>query len=717
MEIIVNIAYTTISNPSVSISGWTYGETAKTPTPGVPDYAKNYVTYKYSGTTNANKTYDSTNPPTDAGTYTVIMTVGTDSYGNWSTTTAETSFTISRATPIISCNPETASDNLYYENLVNILENAIVNISGKDYTYDQISSYGTLRFSNDTNYNVYDESTKTYKLKFNTSDPANSSYQIEFVPHDTNNYDSAILTDTSLPLEIVAVLNPVISSTASTYNEKGVLASLGSYTADLTDFSNDAVPYGTIANALAATSSGNTATVWVVPNKSGNVVIDTDVEIKPGVTLILPYVTNGVVSKSVVEPNQAICFVSEGANLASSGDDTYCSTKVVVNPGVTITVSGTMEIAGMIYGGNGGVAFCGQTGGNYASLVLREGSKVDIKSGAVVKVTGYIVDEKDHDSSLVTNDYVQSVVNVESGATLYQPMVVRDFKGGNISSQIYFSLSRRAASPFNEFAFMNIESKIKISHGGKINNYANIAAGGSLNTALANIVGDTSDYFIELASGSYLEIDYDYSTNILNMHFFGGAKTNVFTITLNVDGKDYSCNSTEFVFPLSWMNDITLDKLPNSSSASYTMGGKFKMLSGSKMTVAEGVTLNVTELSVYNTMSSLGGVRPYPANYSERETSLTGSIPAAKLTVNGSLIATKLAGNVYTNNANGALITVTNTSITTNEAYSKSTFLGNVVTYKSVTLSTLNLYNSTSGSVKASTSSTYKTVNGTWTKQ
>lgn len=55
----------------VTISGWTYGRKAMAP---------NYTTYagtpsiRYTGTTNGGAAYDSTEPPTDAGSYTVTVT-------------------------------------------------------------------------------------------------------------------------------------------------------------------------------------------------------------------------------------------------------------------------------------------------------------------------------------------------------------------------------------------------------------------------------------------------------------------------------------------------------------------------------------------------------------------------------------------------------------------------------------------------------------------
>jgi len=103
---------------SVSITGWTYGDTANVPTTTVsaiaPDTTaaiNHTVTYSYSGTTNAGVAYGpSTAAPTQAGEYTVTATV-VDTDGNHNNATATCDFTIARAT----LTPSATANNKDYD--------------------------------------------------------------------------------------------------------------------------------------------------------------------------------------------------------------------------------------------------------------------------------------------------------------------------------------------------------------------------------------------------------------------------------------------------------------------------------------------------------------------------------------------------------------------------------------------------------------------------
>ena len=89
---------------SVSLDGWTYGQTANTPVPESNTNGTDHVTYSYSGTTKAGKAYGpSTTAPTEAGSYKVTATFAeTD---NYKACTAYASFTIAEAKKESSLKP------------------------------------------------------------------------------------------------------------------------------------------------------------------------------------------------------------------------------------------------------------------------------------------------------------------------------------------------------------------------------------------------------------------------------------------------------------------------------------------------------------------------------------------------------------------------------------------------------------------------------------
>ena len=91
---------------SVSMDGWAYGETAKTPVPASATNGTENVTYQYKVENAENSTY-SPAVPTAAGSYTVKATFSATE--NYEEATATTNFTIAQATPTVSITAEPAS--------------------------------------------------------------------------------------------------------------------------------------------------------------------------------------------------------------------------------------------------------------------------------------------------------------------------------------------------------------------------------------------------------------------------------------------------------------------------------------------------------------------------------------------------------------------------------------------------------------------------------
>ena len=440
----------------------------------------------------------------------------------------------------------------------------------------------------------------------------------------------------------------------------------------------------------------NTGYVQIKGNTvNNNGVIKQQLTIPSGVTLNLPYAAfkltwtttadDGTVTEHVIDIPAGVNDVAAdgtitaqlynmknpmGADAVATED--YCTTKVVLCENVELVVLGDLMIAGQLDGGNATRKYSGQTSGYHARLVLEKGSKVTVYGE--MHVPGFIVDGKTG----------AGTVTVENGGTLYQPMVIRDFKGGSFTAQVYAQIIEYKASsglsggyveigapisPFNEIAFMNVESKVTVKYGGNVKNYGNLHANSAVNSTIGHLIGSNSAAFIQLDENAYMEFDYDPSTNIIDLHMYGGASTNSFEISIFFNGETLSCSSNDFIFPISWMYNITLDVI-GSGSATYNMSSRFKLMPGSKMTVASGATLNIDELYVYDTSYSDGNTvsTKYPENYSERDTTLTGALPNAELIVNGTLSADVLSGNVWSTNPNGAHVTATTASSSVKEA-------------------------------------------------
>ena len=396
--------------------------------------------------------------------------------------------------------------------------------------------------------------------------------------------------------------------------------------------------------------------------------ITTGFEIEGGVTLILPYVYNGSVQTNTYQNDESVKSVYHNSNssntTASERNPLYadnyakidsldqsknrvCSTIVTICKDVLVTVKqkGTIVISGQLDGGGGGTKYAGQTAGYHARLILEDNALLSVNG--TIKVLGFIDDNSSSDNP--------AQVDVNSGGVMYMPFVLRDFKGGSIMTAIYNGISSYKYSPFNQFHFMNVRTFVKFDAGSKMYAYANLYAQSAHNTALAYVIGSSQDYLIELASGSYLLAKYNESTDVTDLHFYGGATTH--SLILNVMGMDLNSNS--FVFPLSWLYNITLDAKTDASGnkipATYLLAQNFRMLPGCKMTVETGATLDIAQLSVYESFVDVLGTGNYPVK------------DPAILIVRGTVIADRLGGNVYAT-GDGAKVTVTESvSVTTYE--------------------------------------------------
>ena len=131
----VTIAQTNIT-PTVSITGWTYGATANTPTvSGNTGNASVTFTYATKGTETFSETV-----PTDAGEYTVKATIAETTNYNGAEATAD--FTISKAAPTVTA--PTAISDLAYTGNAQALVNAGSTTGGTlQYKLGANGAYGT----------------------------------------------------------------------------------------------------------------------------------------------------------------------------------------------------------------------------------------------------------------------------------------------------------------------------------------------------------------------------------------------------------------------------------------------------------------------------------------------------------------------------------------------------------------------------------------------
>ena len=654
--ITVSVAKRTVTFTNV-VNEYTYNGSAQ----NVAYLVGNLVGEDATPTINGNTAY------TNAGSYSITLSVSSDNYQGSLTTT----LTINKATPTLTIPAistyEDRADNDITNHLGDnnkayaVYPNTTTKVSGK-FTYDAKVEYTAKTYA--------DADVKTQTI----------SVTVTFTPTDTANYNT--IDDGKLSV----TLSPVAYNSSSVY-------------------------YGTVESALDETTSG---TVNIIVGT--NPVVRTDTSVLAGVTLFIPYSTSVSVKGS--SGAEADYYVSTSGTLdapdTSTDSSNYGTTDagyftnesrlkntLTISEGKTLTNLGTIEISGQLSGGGGGSYAAGHTYGYYTRILLEDNA--EIVSTGTINCYGYI------DESSLNNG---SKVTIESGS-IYMPYVLRDFRGGSYMYAVYSKRDSMMSTPFNQYEFRNVNPTLIINYNGQLNGWANLYAGSQQNYTEVKYIGNTSSYFIMMnnATYSYVEYKYDVNTEVADIKLYGGAQTNSIKLSVKVIFT-IDMDTTDYYFPLSWRLNLTLCKnASQTSNAIFSMPQTYKILPGGKITVEAGAELTVGELSIYESWTdTIVNLRPY----GEGKTLSRG-----QLIVNGKVTANSLAGVVETNGSGAQLIINSKNSITTHESTGavSGSSLSASIAFKDVT-NYLKLYLYKNGTVDSSTTlasiGTYLSKDGGW---
>ena len=588
--------------------------------------------------------------PTNAGSY--LIKVHVEGGVNYDEFNVAVTLTISKLETVISTVPTYTAQ---------LLEKAKANPDGYNCITEPIATVvgTTIEVAGEFSYG---------DISYNTAGGANSTYELSFVPADTINYLA--------PTSNVTVTINIIDVAYHT-----------------TDNGATRIYYASLLEAIETVTSG---AIWVVPNTSGKtvnheVVIDQDATVKSGVTLILPYGTKG---SEVNNPN-GICVTVTSDYQGSESDISKRTTLVTIADGVTLTVYGTLEIAGDIGRGGSGTHYAGQTFGNYAELALGNGSTIKVNdfgnptnTAAVLNVTGFITGEN---GNVITNN----------GSTIYMPFAYLEHHGGSYLTDV--NATGKNLSPFNRYQFRNIRNAtLRMNYGSSMKIYGNLYNSQSktedsyyFTHGLADMVGiaNSSAAIQLLTEYSYLTAVFDpnktYPGNTLHngtteLKIYGSAQMLEFALSVGGFG---SFSSKDFDFPIPCYYDISLNKLAGNTDANngvYTMKNTYKLLPGATFRVEQGVTLTVDNMIVYTEIHETAtGISN---NYYDPKVS---KVPG-KLIVNGTLIATKFGGIIHTEVAGACVQVKSSATMTTYETIAEGDdggLLGSLVGSELVTTS------------------------------
>lgn len=160
---------------------------------------------------------------------------------------------------------------------------------------------------------------------------------------------------------------------------------------------DEKVQYTTIEKALKTAVSGQT--VYVIPNTK--YVINGNVEIKSGVTLMLPYSDKNTVN--------SLKNTISSSNFSDASNESKLTTSVTLKG--TLTNYGTLEIGGELGGGDNLGLF---VAGNYSQILMSGSAKIE--NHKTINCYGYIKEEKSNGSLATIENF--------SGSNVYMPMCI-----------------------------------------------------------------------------------------------------------------------------------------------------------------------------------------------------------------------------------------------------------------------------------------------------
>lgn len=370
-------------------------------------------------------------------------------------------------------------------------------------------------------------------------------------------------------------------------------------------------------------------------------------------------------------------------------DSSKIKQKLILNESTVLEVYGNILIQGLL--GVNGPGLSGHTSGNHSQII--NNGTINLNSGANLDLRGYIKGA--------------GTIEARSGAIVYSPFVVYDYRGGTNTKTVY---EKAKIAPFRIYEMPNIQCNYSILYGAEHKGYLDLYASDKHRTAVATIFGKGSAMMIMEDSTAHITTTYERTGNLIGettLTMTGKVKMGVLKIKVTTT---VTVAMNEVRFPMPW--NFTINVGDGLNPTTFTLPDDYKMMTGATVNVKKSATVNLTgTLLIYKSFTDtpFGGT-VYPNK------------GAAKLNVEGVVNAIGgIAGEVH--GINGGKVIIGNNailSITAKEGNSGSTtssqaFFG---AGEFVTVATISevakVVNADNSMVAAVTNRTYNYNNGTW---
>lgn len=449
--------------------------------------------------------------------------------------------------------------------------------------------------------------------------------------------------------------------------------------------------YYTIEDALFNSKSGDTVEfisaakeVSFAPRDVAEAIYADDAyrTVKAGVTLKLASDEDS--SAKIGKPTYG-----KGVGNYVDTDSSKIKYKLILNESTVLEVYGNILIQGLL--GVNGPGLSGHTSGNHSQII--NNGTINLNSGANLDLRGYIKGA--------------GTIEARSGAIVYSPFVVYDYRGGTNTATVY---RKGNIAPFRIYEMPNIQCNYSILYGAEHKGYLDLYASDKHRTAVATIFGKGSAMMIMEDSTAHITTTYERTGNLIGettLTMTGKVKMGVLKIKVTTT---VTVAMNEVRFPMPW--NFTINVGDGLNPTTFTLPDDYKMMTGATVNVKKSATVNLTgTLLIYKSFTDtpFGGT-VYPNK------------GAAKLNVEGVVNAIGgIAGEVH--GINGGEVIIGNKailSITEKEGNSGSTNaaealvnLGEFVTVATIS-EVATFVNADNSTVAAATNKTYNYSNGTW---
>ena len=370
-------------------------------------------------------------------------------------------------------------------------------------------------------------------------------------------------------------------------------------------------------------------------------------------------------------------------------DSSKIKYKLILSESTVLEVYGNILIQGLL--GVNGPGLSGHTSGNHSQII--NNGTINLNSGANLDLRGYIKGT--------------GTIEVRSGAIVYSPFVVYDYRGGTNTKTVY---EKAKIAPFRIYEMPNIQCNYSILYGAEHKGYLDLYASDQHRTAVATIFGKGSAMMIMEDSTAHITTTYEKTGNLIGettLTMTGKVKMGVLKIKVTTT---VTVAMNEVRFPMPW--NFTINIGDGLNPTTFTLPDDYKMMTGATVNVKKSATVNLTgTLLIYKSFTDtpFGGT-VYPNK------------GAAKLNVEGVVNAIGgIAGEVH--GINGGKVIIGNKailSITEKEGNSGSTksWQALIGAGEFVTVATISevatFVNADNSTVAAATNKTYNYNNGTW---